>query len=147
MKYSLIKKLSTTFSTPVMAMGNLELTPQTNSTFRPLADITIPSLLSGAISLALIVVFVTFFFIPMLGGLKWITSSGDDKKLAAAKAQITHALVGLIIILSVWAILNLIQTIFGIDLLSKGLSLPSLNQNSVTPSATPSVDPEKLYSR
>lgn len=121
--------------TPAIAaddMGSLDLGPKNTSTFAPLTDITIPNLLTAAISLVLIVVFVTFFFILVLGGFKWITSSGDDKKLTTAKAQITHALTGLFIVLSVWALLNLIQTLFGINILTKGISIPTFS-----PSATP----------
>lgn len=123
-------KISLNLITPILAAGNLELKPKTTSTFSPLTKVTIPNLLTGAISLVLIVTFVTFFFILVLGGLKWITSTGDDKKLATAKAQITHALTGLVIILSIWAILNLIQVLFGIDILTNGISIPSFNQSN-----------------
>ena len=118
-------------ATPAIAqeMGSLNLGPREGSTFAPLTGVTIPNLLTGAISLVLIITFVTFFFILVLGGLKWITSAGDDKKLATAKAQITHALIGLVIILSIWAILNLIQTLFSINILTKGISIPSFNSS------------------
>lgn len=121
-------------------MGSLNLGPKETSTFSPLTGITIPNLLTGAISLVLIVVFVTFFFILVIGGLRWITSAGDDKKLAAAKAQITHALIGLVIILSVWAILNLIQTLFSIDILTDGISIPSFNELTPIPSQNYTID-------
>ena len=115
------------FATPVIAAGNLYLTTGKNSTFQPLEDVTASGILSGAISLVPIVVTIVFFFILILGGLKWITSNGDEKKLATARTQITNALIGLVIVFASWAILNLIQTLFKIDLLSNGLSIPSFN--------------------
>lgn len=129
-------------ATPAIAqeMGSLDLGPREGSTFAPLTGITIPNLLTGAISLVLIVVFVTFFFILIIGGLKWITSNGDDKKLATAKAQITHALTGLIIILSIWAILNLIQVLFSIDILTDGISIPSFNKFTPVPNQNYTID-------
>lgn len=118
--------------TPVIATGNLELTPGSDSTFSPLTGITAGSIISGAISLVLIVVVIVFFFTFILGGIKWLTSSGDEKKLATARNQISHAFVGLIIVFSSWAIINLIQTIFNVDILSKGLSIPSFNSSTTT---------------
>lgn len=119
-------------ASPVMAAGGkLYLNSGTNSTFKPLETVTVNSILSGAISLVLVVVTVVFFFILVLGGLKWITSGGDEKKLATAKGQITNALIGLAIVFASWAILNLIQTIFGVDILTNGLSIPSFNSTTL----------------
>ena len=109
---------------PVMAAGKLYLNPGNNSTFKPLETVTVDSILSGAISLVLIVVTVVFFFILVLGGLKWITSGGDEKKVAAARAQITNALIGLAIVFAAWAILALIKTLFGVDIGGSGFGLP-----------------------
>ena len=111
-------------TTPVMAAGKLYLNPGADSTFKPLENVTVSSILSGAISLVLIVVTVVFFFILVLGGLKWITSGGDEKKVAAARAQITNALIGLAIVFASWAILALIKALFGVDVLGN-LTLPT----------------------
>lgn len=127
-------------ASPIMAT-NLELNPGIKSTFQPLTDITANSIISGAISLVLVVVIIVFFFILILGGFKWITSSGDEKKLTVARAQISGAFVGLTIVFASWAILNLIQTIFGINILSDGLSIPSFNPNTST--STP-IDTSKV---
>jgi hypothetical protein len=69
------------------------------------------------------VVALVFFFILILGGLKWITSGGDEKAVGAARAQITNALIGLAIIFAAWAIINLIGTIFGVNILK--LTIPT----------------------
>jgi len=74
--------------------------------------------------LVLIVVALVFFFILVWGGLKWVTSGGDEKKVGEARAQITNALIGLAIVFAAWAIMKLIGTIFGIDIL-KGLTIPT----------------------
>jgi hypothetical protein len=101
----------------------LELKPQGDD-FSSLEKVTAPNIISGAVSLVLIITFVVFFFILVLGAFKWITSSGDEKKIAAARSQITNALIGVVLILSVWAILNLIEILFDIKILN-GLSIPS----------------------
>lgn len=101
----------------------LKLKPQGDD-FSALEKVTAPNIISGAISLVLIITSLVFFFILILGAFKWITSNGDEKKIAAARAQITNALIGVILIFSVWAILSLINTLFGIKILD-GFSIPS----------------------
>ena len=102
---------------PIFAADSLNLNPKTGSSFEPLKNITINNMVSGAITMVLIIVSLVFFFILVIGGLKWITSGGDEKKVAAARAQITNALIGLVIVFAAWAIMNLIGTVFGIKLL------------------------------
>ncbi len=110
--------------TPVYAAETIKLNPESGSGFNSLSTLSIPGIIQGAISLVLIVVAVVFFFILVFGGLKWITSGGDEKKVAAARSQITNALIGLAIVFSAWAIMNLLGTIFGFNLTS-GFNLPT----------------------
>lgn len=91
--------------------------------FARLADLTPGKLVSGAISLIMLVVALIFFFILLLGGLKWITSEGDEKKVGAARAQITNALIGLAIVFAAWAIMSLIGKLFGVDIFN--LNIPT----------------------
>ena len=108
---------------PVYAQNTIEIKSQTTD-FQKLGNLTAGGIISGAVSLILIVVALVFFFILVLGGLKWVTSGGDEKKVGEARAQITNALIGLAIVFAAWAIMKLIGTIFGIDIL-KGLTIPT----------------------
>jgi len=67
---------------------------------------------------------IIFFIMLLSGGIRWIASGGDKTRLEGARGQITHALIGLVILLSAFAIIKLIGTLFGVDLLN--LSLPTL---------------------
>lgn len=108
---------------PVYAADSLKITGKSAS-FSGLEKLTVNGMVSGAISLVLIVVSLIFFFILVLGGLSWITSGGDEKKVAAARAKITNALIGLVIVFASWAIMKLIQSVFGITILGD-LAIPS----------------------
>jgi magnesium-transporting ATPase (P-type) len=108
---------------PAYAADSITLKNKT-SDFGQLETMTVPGIISGAISLVLIVVAIVFFFILVMGGLKWVTSGGDEKKVGAARAQITNALIGLAIVFAAWAIMSLIGTVFGINILN-GLTIPS----------------------
>ena len=110
---------------PIYAQETLKIESKTTD-FQPLSNLTAGGIISGAVSLVLIVVALVFFFILVWGGLKWVTSGGDEKKVGEARAQITNALIGLAIVFAAWAIMKLIGTIFGIDIL-KGLTIPTFN--------------------
>jgi len=110
----MLKTLSALLVKPAFAQINLNPPGQ----WGVIGGLTVERLVTGAISLILIVVALVFFFILVLGGLKWITSEGDEKKVGAARAQITNGLIGLAIIFAAWAILTLIGRLFGINLLS-----------------------------
>lgn len=96
--------------------------------FSNLENLTIAGIVSGAISLVMLVVALVFFFMLVLGGLKWVMSEGDEKNVTNARNQITNALIGLAIVFAAWAIVKLIETIFGISIIS-GISIPTLQGN------------------
>jgi len=50
------------------------------------------------------------------GGVRWIMSQGDKSNVENARNQITNALIGLAIIFAAWAIMKLIETLFGISI-------------------------------
>ena len=93
--------------------------------FNGLTGLEVPDLISGLIKGALVVAAIVFFFILVIGGIKWIASGGDKSATEGARNQITAALVGLIIVFAAWAIVALIQTFFGINIFQ--LTLPSVN--------------------
>lgn len=79
---------------------------------------TIADLITWAITAIIVIAGLIFFFMLVIGGLKWILSGGDKGQTEAARSQITAALVGLVVLFSAWAITNLIQTVFGIEILN-----------------------------
>lgn len=98
------------------ATEKIDLNP--GGQFAGLKDITFGGIISGAVSLILLVVALVFFFVLIMGGLKWVMSGGDQKNVEAARNQITNALIGLAIVFATFAIMKLIETIFGITILS-----------------------------
>ena len=51
------------------------------------------------------------------GGIDWLTSEGEAEKLKNAKNKITHALFGMGILAGSYAIIKLLDAVFGIDIL------------------------------
>lgn len=91
--------------------------------FSQLGQLTIGGIVSGLIKLILIVAFLVFFFILVIGGIQWIASGGDKAQTEAARGRITAALVGLVIVVSAWAIVELINRFFGINIFE--LNIPT----------------------
>lgn len=72
------------------------------------------------INLVLVVAVVVFLFLLIIGGIRWITAGGDKTALEGAQKTITSALVGIILVFSAWAILNLVRYFFGLRDIPQG---------------------------
>jgi len=108
------------FST-LLAQGQINLSP--GGQFSGLNNITIAGLISAFVILVLIIAALVFFFMLVWGGIKYITSGGDKGQTESARNQITAALIGLVIVFAAWAIINLIQLFFKINIVN--LTIPN----------------------
>lgn len=79
------------------------------------------------INISLVIAAVVFFFVFLIGGIRWITSSGDKAQIEGARNTIMNALIGLVIVFSLFAILKLIETLFGVNLLQIDLGKLKIN--------------------
>jgi hypothetical protein len=59
---------------------------------------------------------IGFFFMLVLGGVQWITSGGDKARVEDARRKVTSALIGLFLLFIVYAIVKLINILFGINI-------------------------------
>ncbi len=74
----------------------------------------IPNLV-GLIFVAGVVVFIFTF---LIGAFSYIISGGDKTKVEGAKGRITSALIGIVLLLSSFLIIQLVETFFKIDILT-----------------------------
>ncbi len=68
--------------------------------------------------LALALIFLIF------GGIRWIISGGDKAKVDVAKQAVVSALIGLVVVLSSYILMNVVLHFFGIGPVSS-LNFPS----------------------
>jgi hypothetical protein len=111
--------MTTLFSSLLTFQNDVSLAP--SNQFENLRNVTFASFVRAAIVLVLVVAAIIFFFMLVFGGIKWITSGGDKGQTEAARNQITAALIGLVIVFSAWAILQIVGTFFQIDLFNLNL--------------------------
>lgn len=113
--------------TTLLAQTNFDLSNNVGAGFNVVTGYTLPDIISAALTLILIVAALIFFFMLVIGGVRWISSGGDKGQTEAARGQITAALVGLVIVFAAWAIVQLLDTFFGISIL-RGLNVPTVGQ-------------------
>jgi hypothetical protein len=81
-------------------------------------------IISWAMTLFFIIAILVSLFFVLFGAFRWITSGGDQNKVAQARQTLISAIVGLVIALSTFFIINIVMYIFT----GKGLSdLGSIN--------------------
>lgn len=71
----------------------------------------------------LLFAFILAFLYLLVGGISWITSGGDKANLESARNKIIHAIVGVIVVASTWAVITLLGTFLGLDI--QKLPIPS----------------------
>ena len=75
----------------------------------------IPIVFSNILNWALAFAGVAALFLIILSGIKFITSGGDPKQVEGARHTLTYAIIGLLIILFSFLILNLISYVTGVE--------------------------------
>lgn len=73
-------------------------------------------LIGTAISIALIAAVVIALFFLIWGGIKWILSGGDKGGVEAARNTIIASIIGLVVTLAAYFILNFVLGFFGLSL-------------------------------
>ena len=81
-------------------------------------------IVSGAISMLLVVAILVSLFYLVFGGIKWVTSGGDKAKVESARNHIIAAIIGLVIAFLSFFILDVVLKLFGLNI--KNLSLPKI---------------------
>lgn len=81
------------------------------------------NIVGGVVGIFITFAVIFFVFQFLLGGIAWIMSEGDETKVKAARDKIQNALIGLVIVFSIYAIIKLIGYVFGITAL-EGLGIP-----------------------
>jgi len=74
------------------------------------------NLIPSLITLLFIAGAIIFIFVFIMGAISWIGSGGDKVQVQTARDKVTQALIGLFILLSLYAIINLIEMFFGVDI-------------------------------
>lgn len=75
-------------------------------------DMELPEVIGLVINILLSLLGVFFLALVIYGGYLWMTDRGNEQQVSKAKAVITRAFIGLIVILAAFALTNLILSSF-----------------------------------
>ncbi|KKQ92192.1 MAG: hypothetical protein UT58_C0003G0028 [Microgenomates group bacterium GW2011_GWC1_39_7b] len=70
------------------------------------------------IGLVFVIGVLVFFFMLIWGAVQWISSGGDKQALESARGRITSAVIGIVILLGAFAVINVVETFFGLNILT-----------------------------
>lgn len=87
----------------------------------------IGNFISAIVGGMIVVGFIIALFYLLTGGFMWITSGGDKTNLENARNKITHAIIGFLVLASVWAIMTLVARFVGWDI--EKLPFPTIETN------------------
>lgn len=94
----------------------------TNPVLGPLSNKTgiefFQSFIPGLIGLGFVLGVIVFFFMLIMGAIKWITAGSDKQSLEDAKSRLTNAIIGIVILFSLFAVLDLIHVFFNITIMT-----------------------------
>lgn len=76
------------------------------------------NIISKSVGLLFVAGGIGFFFMLIWGAVSWILSGGDKAHVESAKARITNASIGLVLLVGSIAIIKLIERFFGVNILS-----------------------------
>ena len=74
--------------------------------------------IANLIKIMFIVGAIGSFFMLLVGGFEYLTAGGEKDKIGAATKRIGNALIGIVILLSGYALFRLINLVFGINILN-----------------------------
>lgn len=78
---------------------------------------TTETFISNMIALVTILAGVSFVLFFVLGAYGWITAGGDSGKIDSARNQMVNGVIGLVVVIMAYALIGLIGSILGLDLL------------------------------
>ena len=115
---------------PALAVDPINLCNSTSGTVNigKLCGVTLGGLVKTALNTVLFVAFVAALIFLIIGGIKWIMSGGDKEGANKAKETVTSALIGLVIVLGAYILINVILQFFGVGDIG-GLNIPNLINN------------------
>jgi hypothetical protein len=112
---------------PALAAGSIDLCNNASGVnVVGLCNVSLGGVVKTALNTVLFVAFVAALIFLIIGGIKWIMSGGDKEGANKAKETVTSALIGLVVVLGSWVLINVILNFFGASGGLSSLNLPNL---------------------
>ncbi|MCA9372595.1 hypothetical protein KC921_00685 [Candidatus Woesebacteria bacterium] len=87
---------------------------------------TFELIISNVLALLTVLGSLVFIIYFLLGAISWISSGGDTSKVGKARDQMLQGVLGLVVLVIMYAVVGLIGSIVGIDILNPAKVLGTL---------------------
>lgn len=84
------------------------------------------TLISRIIGFLTVLAGIFFIIYFILGALSWVTAGGDQSKIQKARDQIVQGVIGLIVIVGAYAVVGIIGSVVGINILNPAAQLRTI---------------------
>jgi len=82
---------------------------------------------SNVIGFITIVAGLYFLVQFIVGAFSWLTSSGEKDKIKGAQDRITHAVIGLTLVIAAYALISILGSLLGLTILNPYAGLSQIN--------------------
>lgn len=116
-------------ASPAFAQGVLDLGVKKSKIQDRIIDPDTPigAIVSFAVAAIIVISFLLALIFIVIGAVQWITSGGDKAKVADARNHILAAVIGLVLVVLSFLIVNIVITALGLGTLTN-LRIPTLNE-------------------
>lgn len=83
-------------------------------------------IISAIIGVMTIAAGLWFMFQFIIAGFSWITAGGNKEAVSSAQERMRNAFIGLVIVVAAWAIIGVIGSLLGLDILHPERLIPLL---------------------
>src|SRR3972149_9291793 len=84
----------------------------------------VATLIRNGLTLLIITAFIVDLIWTIFAGYRFIFAGGESKNISSAWSQIYWGLIGMVVILGSFAIIKLVQTFFGVTVISGPFNIP-----------------------
>ena len=79
----------------------------------------IPAVFQNIINWALLLAGIAAVFFVIISGIKFLLSGGDPKQIQGARSTLTYAIIGLVVILLSFAVINFVAALTGVSCITQ----------------------------
>lgn len=79
--------------------------------------VSVLNAVSSVVGIMTLAASIWFLFQILYAGYEWVSAGGDTKKIGGARDRITHAFIGLVIVVGAWSLLAVAGQFFGYNTL------------------------------
>lgn len=82
--------------------------------------------ISVIIGILVVTAVILGFIFLIIGGISFITAGGDEAKVESARSKVIWAIIGLAIVFAAFAIITIVESIFGVSIIGEDFDIPGV---------------------